>query len=304
MARVLTTFAAAGIMSIMAGCADLPKEPKWRSADRMIAAEGAEIHVRSWGQGAPDAPPVLLIHSAASDIGQWNPALGFGWEHKFRLTAYDRPGFGLSRGLPARSGSLAVQAEVAADVIRSEGLKSPVVIAHSYGGSVALRLALDHPELIAGLVLISPPAYEWPGDVAWHYSISSNPLLGPAFNTLVVGAIGGAAARSGLANSFSPRTPPPDYFELAGVARATSPSALAANARDLVALRRELIAQSPRYRGIAVPVAIFRAIATASFRSSCTPGVSRASCRFAALSRSRMPVIWRMSRSQIGWSIW
>lgn len=46
-----------------------------------------------------------------------------------------------------------------ADCCRAEGFESCLVIAESFGGAVALQLALDHPDLVRGLMIVNSFAY-------------------------------------------------------------------------------------------------------------------------------------------------
>jgi pimeloyl-ACP methyl ester carboxylesterase len=157
---------------------------------------------------------------------------------------------------PEGSDTLAKQAAVAAGVIEQLGLEKPVVVAHSWGGAVALRLALDRPDLVSGLVLIAPVAYEWPGGVSWHFHWSSNPLVGGLFNNVLAQPFAGGAVKQGMADSFSPNQPPPGWLEAAEVALAAKPGPLRANGEDMVAAKREVTAQQARYPEIRIPVAI------------------------------------------------
>jgi pimeloyl-ACP methyl ester carboxylesterase len=241
---------AAPLAIAAAACVSMP--PADVSRMHFVEAEGVQVHVETWGTG----DPVLLIHGASSDMAVWEPTVVPLLKDRFRLTAYDRPGLGFTKARPARAETLAVQAKVAADVIAREGLERPVVVAHSYGGAVALRLALDRPDLISGLVLLSPAAYEWPGGVSWHLYWSGNPLVGPLFNNVIVPPFSGAALKAGVAGTFSPAPVPEGYFDAAGVARAVRPAAMRANADDMLAVKKELIAQSPRYPEIRLPVAV------------------------------------------------
>ncbi len=242
--------AAALLVLVTAACAaaDIPPAP-----GRMVLTGNSQIFVREWG--APGAPPVLLIHGAASHSGVFEPSLAPALAADFHLYAYDRPGMGRTEDRPDVRG-LAMQAAAAADVIAALDLDRPVVVAHSYGGAVALRLALDRPDLISGLVLLSPASHPWPGGVAWHYHLSGNPLLAPVFNRAIVPLAGGGAIESGLEGSFSPQPIPPDYRDTAEIDLALLPRALRANAEDMTALKGELIDQAPNYPQIAIPVAI------------------------------------------------
>ena len=81
-----------------------------------------------------------------------------------RVMAPDRPGYGDSPG-PARGPS--GNADLVAALIRSSGAGPATVVGHSYGATVALRLAELHPDTVSGLVLVCPaadPAALGPGD--------------------------------------------------------------------------------------------------------------------------------------------
>ncbi len=220
---------------------------------RFVEAAGVSTHVAQWGDAVDD---VLLIHGASSDMGVFEPTVVPLLEKRFRLTAYDRPGMGFTAQRPADADKLAIQANVAAGVIDLLGLNRPIVIAHSYGGAVALRLALDHGAKVGGLVLIAPVAYSWPGGVSWHLHWSSNALVGGLFNSVLTRPFVGAAAHAGTVGAFAPSILPEGYFERAGVMRAVRPSAMRANSGDVIALKREVTAQRDRYPTLQMPVAI------------------------------------------------
>ena len=241
------SFAASAVLAT-AGCAT--PEANF-SAMKFIEAEGVRVHIATWGEG----DQVLLIHGASSDMDVFLPTVIPLLEPRYQLTAYDRPGMGFTLKRPPRAETLAVQAKVAAEVIVAMELKRPIVVAHSYGGAVALRLALDRPDLISGLVLIAPVAYDWPGGVSWYLYWSANPVIGGLFNAAAQ-PFTDAAAREGVKGAFFPRLPPEDYFEKASVARATTPGAMRSNGLDLLAAKREVTAQQEQYSEIAIPVAI------------------------------------------------
>jgi pimeloyl-ACP methyl ester carboxylesterase len=75
-----------------------------------------------------------------------------------RVTAVDRPGFGLSLAHgddPTYPGN----ARLLGGLIRALGLERPVIVGHSHGGGVALRLAEVDPNVAGGLVLLAPASY-------------------------------------------------------------------------------------------------------------------------------------------------
>jgi len=68
----------------------------------------------------------------------------------YHAVAIDLPGFGQSPGCntPAR--------EFLPETIRRQELDRPVLVGPSMGGRVSLELALGHPDLVGGLVLVAP----------------------------------------------------------------------------------------------------------------------------------------------------
>jgi pimeloyl-ACP methyl ester carboxylesterase len=240
------------IISASLGLAACATYPDAGPDMKFVQAAGIQTHVESWGAGEP----ILLIHGASSHIGTWKPTIVPMLRDRFHVVAYDRPGMGYTEERPTGSDALALQARVAASVIEAQGLKRPIVVAHSWGGAVALRLALDRPDLVGGLILIAPVAYEWPGGVSWHLYWSANPLVGGLFNHVVAQPFAEGAVKSGMADSFRPNTPPEGWLEAAEVSLAARPRALRANGEDMVAAKREVTAQQARYAQITVPVGI------------------------------------------------
>ena len=169
----------------------------------------------------------------------------------------DRPGHGHS-GRPNAAETLEVQAEQVAGALKAlaPGEKA-VVVGHSFGGAVSLRLALDHPELVQGLVLLAPVTHDWGGGgEAWYNKYAGHPVIGPFFTQLVP-IVGPSQVRNGVTNVFSPSPAPEGYFENSGIGLLFRPSNFAANAKDVNALREQLGAQQERYTDIDVPTVVF-----------------------------------------------
>ena len=76
---------------------------------------------------------------------------------RFRIYAVDRPGYGYS-GFGDPEPSIQKQSEMVRDLIDSlHHAKHPVIIVgSSYGAAIACRLAMDHPDLVDGLVVTGP----------------------------------------------------------------------------------------------------------------------------------------------------
>lgn len=220
----------------------------------MVDVNGQPVHViKAGGEG----PAVLMIHGASANAREFTFTLAPRLEGDHRIFMADRPGHGYS-GRPEDSENLGVQAAQMAGVLEAlaPGEKA-VVVGHSYGGAVALRLVLDHPELVRGLVLLAPTTHDWGGGgVAWYNKLAGPPLIGPAFSQFAP-IVGPAQVKSGIDGVFNPNDAPPGYYEDAGLGLLFRPPVFRANADDMNALREELADQQYRYPQIDVPVILF-----------------------------------------------
>jgi len=224
---------------------------------RFIEDGGVRLHVREAGREG--APRLLLIHGASSNLLElWGPlAAEFAPLH--RVIAYDRPGMGHSTRNGRDAHTLAAQARCAARVIKETGDGPVLVAAHSLGAAVALRLALDHPRLVAGLVLIAPACNPYPGKPAWWARLSATPALGDIFCGLLIPWLGPLMSTASVANNFWPSPTPVNYANEAGLPLIFRPRAFRASALDVCASKREFAAQQPRYGELFTPAIIITA---------------------------------------------
>lgn len=219
-----------------------------------INVNNADVHVLQQGEAGP---VVLMIHGASANAREFEWTLAPKLADSHRVLMMDRPGHGHSERL-SDAQKLAVQAEQAAGVLRAlaPGEKA-IVVGHSFGGAVSLRLALDHPDLVDGLVLLAPVSHDWGGGgEAWYNRYASDSLIGPVFTQLVP-IVGPAQVKGGITNVFSPKPAPDGYFEKSAIGLLFRPSNFVANAKDVNALREELAGQQDRYEQIAVPTVVF-----------------------------------------------
>ncbi|HUT77701.1 MAG TPA: alpha/beta hydrolase [Polyangia bacterium] len=111
-----------------------------------------ELHFELRGSGAV----LLFIPGLGLDLGAWDEVANALSSHRSCLLV-DNRGSGRS---PAPAGPYSVR-DLAADIhglLGLIGVDRVVAVGHSLGGFVALQLALEHPESIGGLVLISTAA--------------------------------------------------------------------------------------------------------------------------------------------------
>lgn len=221
---------------------------------RMVEVNGHDVHVLTSGA---DGPPVLMIHGASANAREFSWTLAPRLENGHRIFMADRPGHGYS-ARPRMAEDLAVQARQMAGVLDALAPReTAVLVGHSFGGAVALRVALDRPELVKGLVLLAPVTHDWGGGGhAWYNRLAASSLVGPVFSQLVP-VVGPAQVQAGIAEVFDPTPAPGDYFERSGIGLLFRPPNFRANARDVRALEAQLAEQSRRYGDLRVPITVF-----------------------------------------------
>ena len=213
--------------------------------------DGREVHVVEAGEG----PPIILLHGASSNLRDWTESLLPLLAREFRVIAIDRPGLGHSAASRdwLNPGDLADFVLNAADEL---GARQPVIVGHSWSGSVALAALTDQGHRVAGAVSLAGVASHWVGGIGWPTHLARVPLLGRLFCHAVVPLLGPTMMPAAIAKIFRPNTVPEGYAERIAAPLALRPGAFWSNARDLVRLNRFLQTQSTRYRGITRPLLV------------------------------------------------
>lgn len=101
-----------------------------------------------------EGEPLLLLHGLAGSTGNWVELLP-DLLGRHRVLSVDLPGHARS-GRLGRNATTADFAAAVGAVLEAEETGATRVLGHSFGGLVALRLAGSRPELVRGLLLVSP----------------------------------------------------------------------------------------------------------------------------------------------------
>ncbi len=102
----------------------------------------------------------------------------------------DRPGHGFSERGGPQNDYPDGQADAIAALMKKRGIKKAIIVSHSFGGAVAATFALNHADMVAGLVFLSPATHPWPGGIEWYYKRHEGPG-----GRLAVFDAGGATSR-------------------------------------------------------------------------------------------------------------
>ena len=212
---------------------------------------GTRLHYTDHGQG----PAIVMIHGLGGQMRNFSYALSGQLTADHRVILIDRPGSGYSAAAP--SAAIPAQAALIAGLIDALGLDRPLVVGHSLGGAIALALALDHPDKVSGLALISPltQVQETVPPAFRAISIGS-----PAVRSVVAWTIatpmGMLSGTNGADAVFAPEPAPADFGTKGGGVLVLRPGAFHAASTDLAATRADMAALAVRYGELSVPVAI------------------------------------------------
>jgi pimeloyl-ACP methyl ester carboxylesterase len=140
---------------------------------RFITVDGTRLRYLERGTGTP----VLLLHGNGSMIEDFVSSGLMDQTPGHRFVAFDRPGFGYSERPRDRSWDPWAQADLLLSALRHLEVDCPVVVGHSWGALVALAMALQSAEKVAGLVLLSGYYYPIPRPQAIRVPAAAFPFV-------------------------------------------------------------------------------------------------------------------------------
>jgi pimeloyl-ACP methyl ester carboxylesterase len=174
---------------------------------------------------------------------------------KYRVIAFDRPGFGHSDRPRHITWTPEAQASLIAAALEQIGAPPAIILGHSWGTLVALALGLNYPRYVEALVLasgyyyptaradvviLSPPAIPVLGDLLGH---TISPLLSRVMWPLLLRKI------------FGPN-PVPQKFDGFPEEMAVRPSQIRASAAEAALMIPSVSRLQDKYRQLQMPVAI------------------------------------------------
>lgn len=224
-----------------------------KEAERLVPQAGEIMPVRG-GRihyvevGPKTAPPVVLIHGLSGQLQHFTYAMAELLAGEFRVIAVDRPGCGYSGRDGAELAVPGEQGRMISEALEALGVTEPILVGHSFGGAVALAMAMDRPDQVRALALLAP-ATQPQGEVP---EVFRGLMVRTGWLRRVIGAtvavpMAAATAQKVLAVVFSPEPAPADFMTRAGGALGLRPQVYVTASEDAVALLDGSAAQAARY---------------------------------------------------------
>jgi len=231
--------------------------------EQFVTVNGKRVHYLESGAG----PTIVLLHGNAGNVDDFAYRAIRVLCTDYRVVAIDRPGHGKSDRLDQKPARLESQATLLHETLAALSIKQPILVGHSWGGSLALAYAVQYQDDVASMILLAPAAYAEKEESWWWVSaFVKPPVIGDI--TLAVGKLffGKSMLKKELKDAFDPQAVPPDYLKSAN-ASWLGHKQLKAYLEDEWKLNEGLNRVSKRYSEIHVPVVIV----TGDADKVCTP---------------------------------
>jgi pimeloyl-ACP methyl ester carboxylesterase len=221
-----------------------------------VVVNGINLHYKSQGFGRP----VVLLHGNSGSHLDFPKELIERLSVEFRVIVFDRPGHGLSERPEDLILTVEQQAEILQSALRQLGVEKPLLVGHSWGGSLVLAFALKHPQQFSGAVLLAPYAFHSEESQSrLEYFLGATlptlPIVGNVAIRLLTPLVGEWLIEHGLKEAFHPAPVPPHYLETAK-RHWTRATQVRAYAEDEKTIDESLARLSPQFSAIQKPVVI------------------------------------------------
>lgn len=148
--------------------------------------DGIETHYIDTGSSESGEPVFILLHGSMYNLFSWNEVID-DFAARGRTIAYDQAPYGLTEKLLEGDWNdknpFTQQAAVdqLVTLIEVMGLEQVYLVGSSYGGTLAIRTALEHTEKIAGLILVDAAVFINESVPRWLVNSPQLDRIGPLF---------------------------------------------------------------------------------------------------------------------------
>jgi pimeloyl-ACP methyl ester carboxylesterase len=114
----------------------------------------SQLHFKKEGRGEKT---LILLHGWPGNLARWNELVRL-LENRYTIYRVDFPGWGETP--LSRVYTLADYANDVYEFLKTHGIAHPIVVGHSFGGRVAIKLLAHHPGVAEKLILIASAGIE------------------------------------------------------------------------------------------------------------------------------------------------
>lgn len=247
-ALVLLSFISGATRVAIAGGQDRQCE---KPAEYFIDIENTRVRYVEAGAG----PVVVLIHGNAGSVDDFDfEKLGL-LCRDHRVIAVDRPGHGKSSRPSDADAKLQYQTRLLHETLSRLGVTHPMLVGHSWGGSLALAYAVKYGTEVSAIVLLAPAAYSDGSHDQFMRVVLKTPIVGDVSLTIGRVIFGEHLLRKELRRAFYPSSVPEEYLRQA-CSSWLRHKQLRAILEDEYSLDKDLEKVSRHYSEISIPVVI------------------------------------------------
>ncbi|PSL20898.1 alpha/beta fold hydrolase [Shimia abyssi] len=209
--------------------------------------DGAMLHFVE--QGPKDAQTLVLIHGLAGNLHHFTYGMSDLLAQDFHVIAVDRPGCGYSTRDNDGLAHLGEQAEMLWAFLDARGVKNPVLVGHSLGGSVALAMALLRPDRPSALALLCPATHPMPKAPAVFRPLQLRSTLSRRlFAYTIVSPMTRLIQPKVLRSVFAPEPVVPNFQTRGGGWLALRPETFISASADLMGTSGDVASLIDRYK--------------------------------------------------------
>jgi pimeloyl-ACP methyl ester carboxylesterase len=248
-----------GASAALAATALLVRRSAQRAEERhppighFVTVDRTRLHYLEYGSGEP----VVLLHgNGTSSQDFFGSGLVEQLASRYRVIAFDRPGFGYSDRPRLRVWTPEAQAELLLGTFTLLGIEHPVIVAHSWGTLVALAMGAQRPQALRGMLLISGYYYPTPKlDTIWQ-STPAIPVVGDVMRYTVSPLLGRIITPFQIRKMFWPQEVPEAFRKEVPLELQLRPWQLRAAAADSALMVFAAARLARHYRDLTLPITI------------------------------------------------
>ncbi len=223
------------------------------ASGKSIEVDGIHLNYIERGQGQP----VVLFHGNGTMAKELDVSglLDLA-SKKYRVIAFDRPGYGYSERPHSTIWDPIAQARLLYRALQQLGIEQPVVVGHSWGTMVAIALALEQPKYVSSLLLLSGYYYPTPRLDVTLFSPPALPLIGDLMRYTISPLLGRVAWPVMVRKLFAPAKTTARFKNEYPVWMGLRPSQIRASSEEVALMIPAAAKLSKRYQELKMPVVI------------------------------------------------